>query len=162
MYKSLCVATVLVAAFAFTSSSKSVATLPSSPTSPVIVARGTITNQTKPFETTIFTPTQDGLYRLSVYATVTTAGSSDNSYWTYLFGWTDATGMEQETQPMLKAPHSQLGQFSDIESGILNLEGGITRTFQASAGTRIVHQITASGPLDDSAYALYYVLERIQ
>src|ERR1700741_3702332 len=74
MYKALCVASLVLAAFAFTSGSKSLAELPSGPTyRPVIVARGALQNQTEPLSATIYTPLRDGLFRLSVYATITTA-----------------------------------------------------------------------------------------
>ena len=65
-----------------------------------------------------------------------------------------------------EANHSQIGQFSDgavvSGSGVLVQEGGITRTFQAIQGTPITHFMTGTGPLDNSAYSVYYVLEQLE
>src|SRR6266516_3545129 len=71
MYKALCVVALLVATIALSSTSKSGA-LPAPFPSPLIVAKGRILNQNAPISTTtIFTPTQSGLYRLSLYGTIT-------------------------------------------------------------------------------------------
>src|SRR5467141_1122032 len=88
MYKALCVAALLWAMFALTTP-----TLASGLPSPVIVAKGKWTRQTAPIPTTtLFTPTQDGLYRLSIYATLTTADSSSQTYWYVNVFWTDDEG----------------------------------------------------------------------
>src|SRR5258706_8586080 len=77
MFKTLCVAVPLLSTFALTQCRNSTV----GPVSPPIVARGKLLNQTAPIPTTtIFTPTQTGLYRLSVYGTVTTSTCS-GSYW---------------------------------------------------------------------------------
>jgi hypothetical protein len=69
MHKTLCVAVLLLPTFALAQGGKSAT--PPFP-SPLIVAKGKLVNQTAPIPTTtIFTPIQTGLYRLSVYATVT-------------------------------------------------------------------------------------------
>src|SRR5258706_13448177 len=73
MFKTLCVAVLLLSTFALTQARNSTV----GPVSPPIVARGKLLNQTAPIPTTtIFTPTQTGLYRLSVYGTVTTSTCS--------------------------------------------------------------------------------------
>src|SRR5258706_2567445 len=78
MFKSLCVAVLLLSTFALPQARNSTV----GPVSPPIVARGKLLNQTAPIPTTtIFTPTQTGLYRLSVYGTVTTSTCSGS----YLF-----------------------------------------------------------------------------
>src|SRR5258706_13944405 len=88
MFKTLCVAVLLLSTFALTQARNSTV----GPVSPPIVARGKLLNQTAPIPTTtIFTPTQTGLYRLSVYGTVTTStcsGSSGvpKSQWTHDVG----------------------------------------------------------------------------
>src|SRR5882757_9204647 len=87
MYKTLCLAVLLLPGFALAQAPKP-ATTPFS--SPLIVAKGKLRNQSAPIPTTtIFTPTQDGLYRLSVYATVTKTDQSSQSYWFFNLGWTD-------------------------------------------------------------------------
>jgi len=80
MYKTLCVAALLVGLLALTGRSSSAAPAPFTP--PVTVAKGKLLNQTGLIPTTtIFTPTQTGLYRLSAYSTQTVPVSGgDNSY----------------------------------------------------------------------------------
>src|SRR5258706_10930445 len=77
MFKTLCVAVLLLSTFALTQARNSTV----GPVSPPIVARGKLLNQTAPIPTTtIFTPTQTGLYRLSVYGTVTTSTCSGSDW----------------------------------------------------------------------------------
>src|SRR5258706_4889680 len=77
MFKTLCVAVLLLSTFALTQARNSTV----GPVSPPIVARGKLLNQTAPIPTTtIFTPTQTGLYRLSVYGTVTTSTCSGSEF----------------------------------------------------------------------------------
>src|SRR5258708_12963707 len=93
MYKSVCVLVVLLAAFAFTSGSRSADASPPTPVSPPIVARAKLVNQTATIpSTTIFAPTQDGLYRLSVYAIVTKTDTNSGSFWSYGPPFTDDRG----------------------------------------------------------------------
>jgi hypothetical protein len=73
MYKTLCAAVLLVTTLAFMSGSKSVGSAPPSLTAPVIVASGKLVNQTEPISKTIYTSGVSGLYRISAYATITTA-----------------------------------------------------------------------------------------
>src|SRR5260370_28594260 len=95
MYKSACVVVILLAAFAFTSGSRPADASPTTSIGPAIVARGKLTNQTAPIpSTTIFTPTQTGLYRLSVYATISKADPTGGSFWTLSPSWTDDGGNE--------------------------------------------------------------------
>jgi hypothetical protein len=163
MYKTLSLAVLLLAVFAFTSGSKSVGAVPPSPASPAIVARGSLLNQTVPFSATIYTPAQDGVFRLSVYPTITTADPNSESSWSYGFGWTDIAGQPLNAYGVLQSANSQLGEFSTSgNSGGYDFEGGIIRTFQANKNTPITQSMSLGGPPDNSAYALYYVLERIE
>src|SRR6266852_6871269 len=94
MHKTLGIAVVLLAVFAFTSGSRSADASPATPISPPIVAKGKLLNQTAPIPTTtIFTPVQTGLYRLSVYGTLTTGAQNSNSFWSYSPVWTDDSGV---------------------------------------------------------------------
>ena len=163
MNKTLSVAVLLLAVFAFTSSSKSIGAVPSSPPAPVIVARGVLTHQTEAFSSTIYTPPQDGLYRLSAYATMTTADPNSESSWSYGFSWTDITGQTQEAFEVLSGAGDQLGQFTTFTNEPNAVfGGGFTRTVQVNAGTPIMHSTFQSGPPDHSAYAVYFTLERIE
>src|SRR6266496_6591181 len=82
MYKTLCVVALLAGLVALTGRSSSAAPAPF--TSPLIVAKGKLVNQTAPIPTTtIFTPNQTGLYRISVYVTLTKSDPSSQSFWNY-------------------------------------------------------------------------------
>jgi hypothetical protein len=160
MYKALSLAVLLLAVFAFTSDSKSVGAVPASPISPVIVARGKLVNQTEPYSATIYTPAQDGVYRLSAYATITVASAGSGSDWNYGYNWTDVTGQPQQVFFALNCDDTALAQcVLGGQSFIIGI-GGIVTTIQANKGTPIVHSM--SGTPDGSAYSLYYVLERIE
>ena len=159
MYKTLTVAALLLAAFAFTPGSRSADASPTTAIGPAIVAKGKLVNQTAPIPTTtIFTPTQTGLYRLSVYATVTTTDPSSQSYWNFNAGWTDDAKAESVTT-ILYSTGNVLGPF-DYASVLI--VGGTVAPFEAKAGTAITYSITQGGPPDNSAYSLYYTLERLE
>lgn len=161
MYKSLCIGVLLLAAFAFTSGHKAADASPTAPTaltSPAIVAKGALPNQTATITTTLYTPTQTGLYRLTVYATITKADPNSQSYWYYNLAWTDDGGSESEGSIVYQnviAPR----QF--IYEGLFT-QGGAIVPFQAKAGTPITHSMLQGGPPDNSAYSLYYTLERLE
>jgi len=160
MYKTLDISVVMLAAFAFTSGSRSADASPTNSIGPAIVARGKLVNQTTPIPTTtIFTPTQTGLYRISVYATVAISDPSSQSSWNYDLGWTDDAG-KQNAYTLLWQYGQHLGQFANDTSF---LDGGVVRVFEAKAGTPITHDLfQGGGPPDSSAYSLYYALERLE
>jgi hypothetical protein len=162
MFKTLCLVILLVGTVALTGRNLA-ATSAASFGSPQIVAQGRLVNQTAPFSHTILTPTEDGLYRLSAYATITTADANSTSNWIYGFNWTDPTEKVQNVG-LLGANDYQLGQFTDYalwSTGNPITSGGVTRTFQVTKGTPITQTMSLSGPSDNSAYSLYYTLERL-
>ena len=156
MYKVLCAAAILLASVTLAPFA-SASGLPS----PVIVAKGKLTNQTAPIPAiTLFTPTQTGLYRLSVYAALLKSNPASNSNWNYNVTWTDDSGVTNNSNPVLYA-------FGYQNPGIFfsNLGGtfaGPALTLVAGAGTPITYSMTQSGPPDSSAYSLYWVLERLE
>jgi hypothetical protein len=160
MYKTLCVVALLLPTFALAQGSKSAPATTYS--SPQIVAKGKFPNQTVAIPTTtILTPAKDGLYRLSVYVTMTTTGNP-GSTWNYNLSWTDDAG-PQSLPSFLFALDYLTGpffQFANIGFGA-SLGGPVT-VFEAKAGTPITYSVTQSGPADSSAYSLYYVLERLE
>jgi hypothetical protein len=157
MYKTLCVAVLLLPTFALAQTSKPSSSGPFN--SPQIVAKGKLPNQTAPIPTTtIFTPTQTGLYRLSVYATISKADPNSGSYWAYTFNWTDDSGVQSQPQ-LLIGSGPTLGQFY-YQGGIVL--GGTSMPFQVKAGTPITHDVTQYNGPDNSAYSLYYTLERLE
>jgi hypothetical protein len=162
MYKTLTVAALLLAVFAFTSGSRSADASPVTSISPPIVARGKLVNQTAPIPTTtIFTPTQDGLYRLSVYGTISRNDPSSASTFHYAVQYTDDTGQQQNLADFLVGYDSMLGQFASYQSTFFG-SGCPTVTFEAKAGSGITYSVTQNNGPDNSSYSLYYVLERLE
>jgi hypothetical protein len=131
-------------------------------TTPQIVAKGKLRNQSTPIPSmTIFTPPQDGLYRLSVYATITQADSSSRSSFMVGANYSDDSGVEQTLYQLLVGTDSLLGQFSIYLDSFYS-SGGPTVTFEAKSGTAISINVTQQGPPDASKYSLYYTLERLE
>jgi hypothetical protein len=158
MYKSACVVVVLLAAFAFKPGSMSDAS-PTTAIGPAIVARGKLLNQTAPIPTTtIFTPTQTGLYRLSVYATITTSDPISQSAWYFNYSWSDDAG-PQVAGGILFQSGASFGEFNNDTS---TLDGGQVKAFEAKAGTPITYSMTQAGASDSSAFSLYYTVERLE
>jgi hypothetical protein len=163
MQKAFSVAVLLLAVFAFTSASNSAGSSAGlTSTSPAIVAQGKLINQTEPFSATIFTPAKNGVFRLSVYATLTTAASNSQSFWHYAASWTDATGQVQTSASILTTGNDNTVSAFYSALGL----GGATMTIQANAGTPITLFTYLSCPgsscADGSAYSAYYVLESLQ
>ena len=152
MYKTLCVAAFLLATFALTSGSKpadaSAAGLPS----PLIVARTKLANQTAPIPTTtIFAPTQDGLYRLSVYMTQTVAVPTSGAYWIFNAAWSDDAGDEAIGEILLNVNQTPSGAY-----------GFFTLLLQVKAGKPITYSTTLSNGTDGGTYSMYFTLERME
>jgi hypothetical protein len=163
MYKSIFVVAVLLAAFAFLSGSRSADASQTVLPSPVIVAKGRLANQTAPIPTTtMITPTQNGLYRWSVYATIATADPNSNSNWDVNLFWTDDAA-PQGVNSILVGPNKTATQFEQGNAYGANAElGGPVTVFEAKAGQPITYSVTLYGPVDNSAYSLYYTLERLE
>jgi hypothetical protein len=126
------------------------------PTVPQIVAKGKFLNQTAAITKTILIPTQAGLYRLSAYATITVADPNSQSEWIYVNNWTDDSGVLNSWTP-LYGPGRSAGGFGDFIG-----TGGASILIEVKAGTPIAVTVTQSGPADQSAYSLYYTLERLE
>jgi hypothetical protein len=155
MYKSVCAAVLLLAAVAFTSGGKIVRAAGSSLTAPVIVASVKMPSQAAPIpETTIFTPSQDGLYRVSAYATTTKVGRT--AQWTYSLAWTDDAGPQVEMF-VLQQQTNQRGPFVNDA----NTFGGAVRVFEAKAGAPIEFNLRQEYS-DGSEISLYFVVEQLE
>jgi hypothetical protein len=160
MYKALCVAAIIAGVLALTGRSSNAAPAPFS--SPMIVAKGRLVDQTAPIpSTTIFTPNQTGLYRLSVYATIVTANPSSASAWEYNVNWTDDGGL-QSLNSLLYAFDNQTGSFLQLANVFPLHLGGPVTAFQVKAGHPITYSVTQGGPPDKSAYSLFWTLERLE
>jgi len=158
MKKALCVVGLLLGC-ALALSLGNASTPPAVVASPVIVARGKLVNQTAPIPTTtIVTPAHDGVYRLSAYATITQADSSSQSYWIWNPTWTDDAGPANCNGQCYIGAGNTPGQFQ-LQLG---LQLGVVMTIEAKAGTPIAYSVYQQGSPDNSAYSLYYVVERIE
>jgi len=143
MYKTLCVLVLLLPTFAFTQ---------------VVVAKGKFPNQTTGIlKTTLFTPTEDGLYRVSAYATVAKT-SAAGTQWAFNLGWTDDAGPQKE-EFVLSSYSNQVGPFIND----YNFYGGAVRVFEAKSGIPITFSLSQRGSAPNGAeYSLYYVLEQLE
>jgi hypothetical protein len=158
MYKTLALAVLLLPTFAIAQSSNSATPFPS----PLIVAKGKLKNQTAPIPTTtIFTPTLDGLYRLSVYMTQTVATTNTQVAWSFNATWTDDAG-DEAAPGMLFSPVDDTppGSYDNLNGG----SPGNTLLLQVKAGTVVTYSTTLT-PLtatEGGTYSLYYALERLE
>ncbi len=162
MYKTLALAILLLPTLTLAQEAKP-APAPVPLTTPQIVAKGKLPNQTAPIPpTTIFTPTQTGLYRLSVYGTLLKTGTTGLT-WEFNLAWTDDAGA-QSIPTLISAYDFQTGPFGQL----YNLYGntapiaGPATVFEAKAGQPITYSVTAAGDPDGTTYSLYYTLERLE
>jgi hypothetical protein len=129
------------------------------------VAKAKLTNQTAQIPTTtIYTPAQTGLYRLSVYATLLSAPCSTGLTWYVNLGWVDDAGVES-INGLLSGYDCYLGPFLQLATsftGVGNVPGGTVQVFEAKAGQPITYSVTEYGEPDGTAYSLYYTLERLE
>jgi hypothetical protein len=153
MYKALYVAALLVVTFTLVSGSSSTET--AAATTPVVVAKGRVLNQSNPIpQTTIFTPTHTGLYRVSVYLTVVKTCPSNCNNWYYQFYWTDDAGAQLSNGYLLS--WSGFGSYATNGAGF----GGTVASFEAVAGSPV--SFATVGIPDGSIYSLYYTIERLE
>ncbi len=152
MYKSLCVAVLLLAAFALTSGSKSAdASAPVVLSSPQIVAKVNLTNLTSIVpQRTIFTPTQTGLYRLSPY--MASLSPSSTCCWFLNFYWTDEGGPQTDLDLMV---------LEGLYGTDLNLAVVGSFSFRAVAGQPVSFDVSNGGS-NQPAYQLSLVIERLE
>jgi hypothetical protein len=114
--------------------------LAAEPTSPVIVARFLQRNITASIPTTtVFTPKYTGLYRASVYITVTNLGY--DAYWLATWNWNDDAGQEQEyiSQTAVMKPPSAYGYAAD------GINPSLPLTFEAVGGQPVSFTLTEYG-----------------
>lgn len=149
MYKALCAVILLLPMFALAQEAK---TKPAPFNSPQVVAKGKVLNQTAAIPvTTIFTPTQTGLYRFSAYSTgpVNTTASG---YWNINLNWTDDFGPQNDEELLQNAGGGY---------GSVGWPSGSVGTFEAVAGQPVTYSVTLSGS-GGGSYSLYYTIERLE
>jgi hypothetical protein len=158
MYKTLCVAALLLALFALTSGSKPADASATGLPSPTILAKAKLVNQTAPIPaTTIFTPSQDGLYRVSVYMSQTQLGGGYGA-WDFNLNWSDNAGTEGATPYELSDNNGFDGHYVNNLNASLP---GATILLEAIRGVPVTYSVQAlSSPA--GSYELYYVVERLE
>src|SRR5437879_3945673 len=122
---------------------------------PAIVANLALKGQTSAIpETTLFTPTVTGLYRISTYLTMTQHGDS-TSIWGVRLGWTDDSGFENNGAIQLYAASNPPTAYNALGG-----TGGSVSTFEAVGGTPVTYAIGKSGTFGGT-YSLYITAERL-
>jgi hypothetical protein len=150
------VAVLLAAVVGLVSGGKRADASPAAGTSsPLIVARGKLFNQTGEIpQTTIFIPSATGLYRVSAYMVETAPASATNANWSFNLFWTDDAGAEANYENMYLPVNGGYGTPTWTP--------GSVSVFQADAGQSVSYSVTLSGADSGGAYALYYTVERLQ
>jgi hypothetical protein len=119
-----------------------------------MIARGSILSQTVAIpRTTIFTPLQTGMYRISPYMSMTAASST--GFWTFEFYWTDEGGTNEAS--MLNLDCTRVPAYGQVPNG--GTLGSFT--FRAIAGQPVSYQITDGGTGAGGTYEAFFVVERL-
>jgi len=127
------------------------------PQVPKIIAKVALTGQTAAIPTTtIFTPTQTGLYRISAYLTVTQPGTGSDA-WNLYLGWADAAGSELFTSNIAAIQNNA----TPPNAYVNNVYGpGDTMIIEAVVGTPVTYQVFTSFP--SGTYSLYITAELLE
>jgi hypothetical protein len=129
-------------------------------TYPRIVGTVSLPGQTEAIPTTtIFTPKNSGLFRISIYMT-TVKPTNYTSVWSYYLGWTDDAGVEQTNYPgVVTLNEGNPPQAWGVQqSGYL---WGPVLVFQAKAGAPVTYSVTQLGTADGSTYELFFTIEQL-
>jgi len=145
MYKRLCsVLSVILATLAFMASRSDPANFIGG--NPRIIKRVVLKNQNAAIpSTTLFTPSHDGIYRVSAYM----AQTKDQAGWVVSLAWSDDGGAEA-LDGML------------VSEGTLPPDAYETAvsTIEAVAGQPVTFNVNPNGG-DISTYSLYFVVEQL-
>jgi hypothetical protein len=127
-------------------------------TSPLIVASGKMVGQTKPISKTIlYTPSETGLFRVSVYMCMTKPGNTSNRDWVFFLNWTDDAGPEFDQLADLVVNSGPPNSYA------LSYIHPAGFAFEAVGGEPIAFSVDASsGAGTMGMYSLYYTVEQIQ
>jgi hypothetical protein len=127
-------------------------------TTPLIVASGKMVGQTKSIPTTtLYTPSETGLFRVSVYMFMTKPGNTSDRDLVFVLHWTDDGGREFD-------------QLADLVVNSLPPNGYALSyihpagfAFEAVGAEPITFSVDASsGTGTLGRYSLYYTVEQIQ
>jgi hypothetical protein len=164
MYKSVSLVVILLAAFAFTSGSRSANAAPTGASSPVIEATVKLTNQTMPISSaTLFTPASTGLYRVTAYMTQVTPVNQLNIFWYLNLRWTDDAGAELASVETNHYLMQTLTSGAPPEAyGFNTMSPGNSSIVEAKAGQPITYSVALSAGTNGGTYSLYLVVERLE
>ena len=165
MNKALCVMVLLLGGALMVKSSDGSS---AGSTSPVIVAKGRFVSRSTPIPTTtMFTPQQTGLYRLSVYMTAIRNGAPSITGWSYSFSWADDAGIENTSDINLNGNgltylHPGNQPPSAYAYSDWTIVPGAVVPFEAIAGVPVTYAVTELTPTNGSTYSLYYTVEHLE
>jgi hypothetical protein len=129
--------------------------------SPVIVKSISFTNQTDAVpQSTIYTPSTTGLYRVSIYSELITTNSANqgNGYAEFCedLVYTNDSGATQERSQQLCAP---------LSSSLNNSDGSITFLARVTSNTPMLFSTFLLGgqppPVPPYSYSMYITIERL-
>ena len=128
--------------------------LTSLPIVPRIVAQVSLTGQTNPISpTTVFTPSQSGLFRISPYFLATNY-TANGETWTMTYWFTDDLGSEHVVLLCLNSNQGGSDSYAYV------CPGGPPFTFRAVAGTSIVFDVEGT-PEAPFSYDLFFTIEQL-
>jgi hypothetical protein len=127
----------------------SVAALGQKPPLWKVVQALALTNQTAPIpQTTLFTPTRAGVFRLSVY--MSGGGETPGGDWDLSVGWTDLTGAS-----------SDFGELQ-VFTGGANYTQHSPSMLSIEPKTPLLHEVDAAGNTSGSDYNLVITMEQLE
>jgi len=128
-------------------------------TTPVIVATGKLVDQTQVIsKTTLFTPSETGLFRVSVYMTQTKPVPA-SALWSFALFWTDDAG--DQADQLADLPTNALPPNSWAYSALYPAG----TVFEAVGGQPISYAVILGNHLGNGnggRYSLYYTVEQLQ
>lgn len=159
MNKTLAVAVLLLGALAIGFATNSDSVVKTS-TGPRIVARVKLTNKTAPVpDSILFTPTQSGLFRISVYMTVTVPTTNSlGGGWYVPLTWTDDAGTEQLT--IAGIANTSVPPQDNSTSGNTG-NPNYNPVIWADAGTPVTYSVVSEGTMGGT-YEMFMVAEQLE
>jgi hypothetical protein len=127
---------------------------------PAIVARLALQNQTAPIaNTTAYTPTVTGLYRISAY--MTEPQNDTGNFWYLNFQWTDEVGLEETADAFMEqGGYGPPGAYAINSNDSYDQPAGPV-VIQAVAGQPIEYSVAAAQNSNGGTYALFITVERL-
>jgi hypothetical protein len=103
-------------------------------------------------ETTLFTPTENGLYRLSGYMSASNLQGIQNAFWSFILRYTDLTQLESNSSMLVQG-----------NGGVINTID--SHVFAVLKGTPISYEVIKSDnppPPPDAEYTIAFTIEQLK